>query len=97
MSTVEDSETTGEADLADLLPTGSIEPQVAGADPLDLSDPVGLLVGLSIVVPAVLIEAWRSRPAVDPSAPSLREDDPAWDQWDPWLARERSDIEADDR
>ena len=36
MSTVEDPETTGEADLADLLPTGSIEPQVAEADPLDL-------------------------------------------------------------
>ena len=43
MSTVEDPETTGEADLADLLPTGSIEPQVAEADPLDLSVPPGLL------------------------------------------------------
>ena len=43
MSTVEDSETTGEADLADLLPTGSIEPQVAEADPLDLSVSAGLL------------------------------------------------------
>ena len=43
MSTVEDPETTGEADLADLLPTGSIEPQVAEADPLDLSVPAGLL------------------------------------------------------
>ena len=61
------------------------------------ADPVGLLVGLSLVVPAVLIEAWRSRPDVDPSAPSLPDDDPAWDQWDPWLARERSDLEADDR
>ena len=43
MSTVEDPETTGEADLADLLPTGSIEPQVVEADPLDLPVPAGLL------------------------------------------------------
>ena len=43
MSTVEDPETTGETDMADLLPTGSIEPRVAEADPLDLSVPPGLL------------------------------------------------------
>ena len=43
MSTVEDPETTGETDLADLLPTGSIEPEGAEADPLDLSVPAGRL------------------------------------------------------
>lgn len=57
------------------------------------ADPVGLLIGLSIVVPAVLFEAWRTRPAIDPNAPSLEAEDPAWDRWDPWLARERDESE----
>jgi len=63
------------------------------------ADPVGLLIGLSLVVPAVLIEAWRTRPAVNPDAPALDADDAAWDHWDPWLARERHEIEdeADER
>ena len=43
-------------------------------------------------MPAVIIEAWRARPAVDPSAPALAPDDPAWERWNPWLARERRDI-----
>lgn len=57
--------------------------------------PVGLLVGLSLVMPGVLIAAWRARPAPDPSAPALAADDPSWDAWNPWLARER-DAEADE-
>jgi hypothetical protein len=52
--------------------------------------PVGLLLGLSLVVPAVLIAAWRARPASVPGAPALPPDDPSWDAWDPWLARERA-------
>ena len=39
MSTVEDPETVSGESLADLLPTGSVEPEVAEADPLDLSVP----------------------------------------------------------
>jgi hypothetical protein len=57
--------------------------------------PVGLLIGLSLVVPAVVIAAWRARPAPDPSAPALDAEDPSWDAWNPWLARER-DPEADE-
>jgi hypothetical protein len=57
--------------------------------------PVGLLLGLSVVVPSVLFAAWRARPAPDPSAPALGPDDPSWDVWNPWLARER-DPEADE-
>ena len=57
--------------------------------------PLGLLLGLSGVVPAVLIAAWRARPAPSAGAPALAADDPAWDAWDPWLARER-DPEADE-
>ena len=60
------------------------------------ADPVGLLIGLSLIMPAAVIEAWRSRPAVDPSAPALAEDDPAWDRWNPWLARERDETEEEE-
>jgi hypothetical protein len=53
------------------------------------ADPIGLVIGLSLMVPAVVIEAWRARPAIDPDAPALGPDDPGWDLWDPFLARER--------
>jgi hypothetical protein len=51
--------------------------------------PVALVIGLSTTIPAVVIGAWLQRPAVDPSAPALDADDPSWDAWNPWLARER--------
>ncbi|HXV37240.1 MAG TPA: hypothetical protein VEC18_08825 [Myxococcota bacterium] len=52
------------------------------------ADALGLLIGLSLIMPATLIEAWRSRPPIDPNAPRLDDDDPSWDRWNPWLARE---------
>ena len=58
--------------------------------------PVGLVIGLSLIVPATLIEAWRHRPPVDPDAPALAPDDPAWERWDPWRASERPPAEDDD-
>jgi hypothetical protein len=57
--------------------------------------PVGMLIGLSLVVPGVVLAAWHARPAPSPDAPALGADDPAWEAWNPWLARER-DPEADD-
>jgi hypothetical protein len=60
------------------------------------ADPIGLLIGLSLIMPAAVIEAWRSRPAIDPDAPALAEDDPAWDRWNPWLASERDETEEED-
>jgi hypothetical protein len=60
------------------------------------ADPAGLLVGLSLIMPAALLEAWRTRPPVDPQAPALAPDDPAWEDWNPWLARERGPREEDD-
>ena len=57
--------------------------------------PVGLLIGLSLVVPGVLLAAWRVRPMPSPDAPALDTDDPSWEAWDPWLARER-DPDADE-
>ncbi|MBW2271404.1 MAG: hypothetical protein JRH16_22860 [Deltaproteobacteria bacterium] len=55
------------------------------------ADPAGLLIGLSLIMPAAVIEAWRTRPAIDPSAPALDADDPSWDRWNPWLAREQEE------
>jgi hypothetical protein len=57
--------------------------------------PAGLVIGLSLVVPAVVLAAWRARPRPDPDAPALAADDPTWDAWNPWLARERG-PEADE-
>jgi len=51
--------------------------------------PVGLVVGVSLIIPAAIIEAWRHRPPVVPGAPALAADDPEWDLWDAWRARER--------
>ena len=56
-------------------------------------DAVGLLVGLSIIMPATVIETWRSRPPIDPNAPRLDDDDSSWDRWNPWLARESAPTE----
>ena len=60
------------------------------------ADPLGLIVGLSIIMPAAVIEAWRTRPPIDPDAPALGPDDPAWERWNPWLASEREADESDD-
>ncbi len=60
------------------------------------ADPVGLFIGLSLMMPAAVIEAWRARPAIDENAPALDPDDPSWDRWNPWLARERDDFENEE-
>ena len=57
------------------------------------ADPAGLLIGLSLIMPATVIEAWRTRPPIDPSAPALDADDPSWDRWNPWLVREQAEDE----
>jgi hypothetical protein len=60
------------------------------------ADPVGLLIGLSLMMPAAIIEAWRARPAIDPDAPALDADDPSWERWNPWLAREPDDRDDEE-
>ena len=57
---------------------------------------IGLLIGLSMMVPAVVIAAWRNRPALVQDLPALAPDDPEWDIWNPWLARERDPDEDDE-
>lgn len=46
--------------------------------------PLGLLLGVTTVVPAVLVGAWRLAPPADPDAPRLPDDDPAWEHWSVW-------------
>jgi hypothetical protein len=58
--------------------------------------PVGLVVGLSLMVPAVLLAAWQRRPGAGPLAPAPPPDDPSWDDWNPWLARERRRDDEED-
>jgi hypothetical protein len=58
--------------------------------------PVGLVIGLSLIIPAAVIEAWRTRPENDPNAPVLDPDDEGWDLWNPWLARARDAADEDD-
>lgn len=60
------------------------------------ADPLGLIVGLSLILPAAVIEAWRTRPPIDPTAGALAPEDPAWEAWNPWLARERVPDEDDE-
>jgi hypothetical protein len=57
--------------------------------------PVALVIGLSLIVPAAVIAAWRMRPPILEHPPAPQPDDPSWDRWNPWLARERDDEEDD--
>lgn len=59
--------------------------------------PVGLVLGLSSIVPAALAGAWLQRPPVHPAEPEppLASDDPSWDRWSVWLARERDVAEEE--
>jgi hypothetical protein len=61
-------------------------------------DAAGLLVGVTTLVPAVLIAAWQSRPRYVDAAtlPALAPEDPSWDLYSPWLARERETERGED-
>jgi len=60
------------------------------------ANPVALVTGLSAIVPAAVLGAWLMRPAVDPNAPVLDADDPDWERWNAWLAREVELREEDE-
>jgi len=73
---------------------------LAGAIALSLragAHPVGLVLGLSTIVPAVIVGAWRARPPIGNPQPGPPPDDPSWDAWNPWLARERDPAEQEER
>ena len=58
--------------------------------------PVGLVIGLSTIVPAAVLGAWRARPVAGPASEVPPPDDASWDRWNAWLARERDDDEGDE-
>lgn len=69
------------------------------------AEPVGLLIGLSMILPAAVLGAWQVRPGSDePGQPLVSAappdgppppDDPSWDdpglRWGFWWGRERQD------
>jgi len=59
--------------------------------------PVGLVIGLSLIVPAAVIAAWMARPEPAPATPAPPPDDPSWDDWNPWLARVREPDDEEDQ
>ena len=59
--------------------------------------PVGLVIGLSTIVPAVVIAAFREEiPVATSSLPVPPPDDPSWDEWNPWTASPRRREEEDE-
>jgi len=59
--------------------------------------PVGLVIGLSTIVPAVILAALRQEPTISvPAVPGPAPDDPSWDAWNPWTASERRAGEEDE-
>lgn len=58
--------------------------------------PVGLVIGLSTTIPAVVLGAVYMRPPVLETGPAPLPDDPSWDAWNPWLARERDPAESEE-
>lgn len=60
------------------------------------TDAAGLLVGLSLIMPAAILEAWRARPPIDPDAAALDDETAGWERWNPWLARETDPADDED-
>ena len=65
----------------------------AGAQRVGQRPVVGLVIGLSLILPAAVIEAWRIGPPLNAVAQGLAPDDRVLERCDAWRARER---EADD-
>lgn len=62
------------------------------------ADPIGLIIGLSLAMPATVIAAILNRPALLPAEPAAALDpsDPSWDQYSIWRAEEVAPGEDDD-
>lgn len=58
--------------------------------------PIGLVLGLSTVIPAVVISALRNPPPAPLPGEAPPPDDASWDDWNPWLARPRASREEED-
>lgn len=62
------------------------------------TDPAGLVVGVSLAIPGVVLWAWMNRPAVVPAEQleALEPDDPSWDRWSVWRAAELPEPQPED-
>ncbi len=58
--------------------------------------PVGLVLGLSMIVPAAVVAAWRAKSPPVSALPVPPPDDASWERWNPWLAQEREEREEED-
>jgi len=60
--------------------------------------PVGLVIGLSTIVPAAIVAALRAEPPPVPAdaLPGPPPDDPSWDAWNPWTASPRAEHDEDE-
>jgi hypothetical protein len=60
--------------------------------------PIAFVVGLSVVLPAVLIDSWRNRPPVIDQSdyPVMAADDPEWDRFSVWRASSDPVDEVDE-
>lgn len=76
-----------------LLAAGIVGSIWAGANP------AGLVLGLSLVMPAVVIYAIRNRPPVveSPGEPPMAPDDERWDHYSIWRASEIAPDPEDER
>jgi len=61
------------------------------------ADPAGVVVGISLAIPAVVYWAWHNRPAVQhfEAEPALAPDDPSWDRWSVWRGGEVAGPDGD--
>ncbi len=59
--------------------------------------PIALVIGLSVAMPAVLIDAWIHRPPILPAdeVPPPDPDDPSWDSYSVWRAGEVEKVIKD--
>ncbi len=58
--------------------------------------PLGVTVGLLMIVPALFVAAWRARPEPIVGLEGPPPDDPSWDEWNAWFARENVPIDEDE-
>lgn len=59
--------------------------------------PIALVIGLSLVMPAVVIDAWRNRPEVIDQSdyPVPPPDDPSWDRFSVWRFQAMDEAQAE--
>lgn len=62
------------------------------------ANPIAFAVGLSILLPALIVDSWRHRPAIIDQSdyPVPDPDDPSWDDFSVWRIERADSDDADD-